>query len=99
MKINKQYIIEFLQSKKDFLSKEYGVIRISLFGSFARGEETEESDIDLLVEMDDPTFSKLAGISIYLEKVFGRKVSVVRKGSYLKPRFLKIISRDLISVA
>jgi predicted nucleotidyltransferase len=98
LKIDKDYIIEFLKSKKEYLAKEYGVTSISLFGSFARGEENDESDVDVLIEMNDPTFSKLAGLSIYLEENFGRKISLVRKHDHLKPKFLKIISRDLINV-
>jgi hypothetical protein len=98
LKLDKNYIIEFLKSKKEFLFKEYGVTSISLFGSFARGEENEESDVDVLIEMDDPTFSKLAGLHIYLEENFGRKISLVRKHDHLKPRFIKIISMDLIHV-
>ena len=98
IKLDKHYILDFLKSKKEFLLKEYDVTDISLFGSFARGEEDNESDIDLLVEMDEPTFKKLAGLSIYLEETLRREINIVRKHSHLKPRFLKIISRDLINV-
>lgn len=98
MKIDKHYIINFLKNKKEFLKEEFGVTDISLFGSFARGEENDESDVDVLIEMEDPTFSKLAGVSIYLEESFDRKISLVRKHDHLKPKFIKIISRDLINV-
>ncbi len=91
IKLDKHYILDFLKSKKEFLLKEYDVTDISLFGSFARGEEDNESDIDLQVEMDEPTFKNL-------EETLRREINIVRKHSHLKPRFLKIISRDLINV-
>jgi len=51
MKIDKKYILELLKGKKEYLREKYGVTSISLFGSYARGEETEESDIDFFVEI------------------------------------------------
>lgn len=99
MELTKKKIIEFFIENKKLFSEKFGVTNISLFGSFARGEETRESDIDLLIEMNDATFDKLAGLKIYLEESFEREVNVVRKRVGLKPRFLKVISRDLIRVA
>lgn len=99
MKLDKQYIIDFLKSRKEFLLKEYGVTAISLFGSFARGEETEESDIDFFVEFDEVDFHKLSGLYIFLEESFQRKISLVHKHARIKEKFLKIISKDMIHVA
>lgn len=99
MKLDKNYIIEFLRSKKEFLFKEYGVTSISLFGSFARGEENEESDVDIFVEIDDVDFHKLSGLYIFLEVSFQKKISLVHKHARLKEKFLKIISEEMIHVA
>lgn len=98
MKIDKEYIIEFLKQRKDFLREKYGVTKISLFGSYARGEETEESDIDFLVEFDEADYHKLSGLYIYLEEIFQRKISLVNKHARIKEKFLKIISKDLVHV-
>jgi predicted nucleotidyltransferase len=98
MKIDKQYIIDFIKSKKEFLLKEYGVTSISLFGSYARGEENEESDIDFLVEFDEADYHKLSGLYIFLEETFQRKISLVNKHARIKEKFLKIISKDLVHV-
>jgi hypothetical protein len=98
MKLTKENIIKFLSDSKALLRDRFDVTDIALFGSFARGDQIKDSDIDLLVEMDEPTFSKMAGLRIYLEEKFGREVNILRKHSRLKPRFLKIISRDLIRV-
>jgi len=70
MILNKEYILEFLRKNKKYLKQNFEVTSISLFGSFARGEETEESDIDLLVEMP-PELHNLVGVVDYLEKAFG----------------------------
>jgi len=99
MNLTKKEIIEFLSANKEYMLKTYGVTSISLFGSFARDEQTDESDIDLLYEMNEPSFSKIAGLKDYLENYFSRQIGLVRKRDRLKPRFLKIISRDLINVS
>ncbi len=97
MKINKDNIIEFLKSRKDLLRKKYGVKSISLFGSYARGEETEESDIDFFVEMP-ADYDKLFDLKEYLEKSFQRSVDVVRKHSNIRQRFLEEIEKDGVYV-
>jgi predicted nucleotidyltransferase len=99
MALTKNEILKLLSANKELMLKTYGVTNISLFGSFARDEQTEDSDIDLLYEMDDPTFSKIAGLKEFLENSFDRRIGLVRKRDRLKPRFLKIISRDLIHVS
>lgn len=99
MKLDKEYILDFLRKNREYLKKNFEVTSISLFGSFARGEETEESDVDLLVEIERPTLHNIAGLQIFLEEQFKRTVHVVRKDSRLKERFVKIISRDLIHVS
>ena len=48
----KEEIIRFLEQNRGLLSQRYHVTRIGLFGSFARGEQTERSDVDLLVDLD-----------------------------------------------
>ena len=61
-------IIRLLKNEKEFLRKEYGVIKIGLFGSFAKGTQVFDSDIDFLVELEKPQFECMAGLQIYLEK-------------------------------
>lgn len=95
MKIDKEYILKFLRHNKDFLRKEFGVSHISLFGSFARGEETEESDIDLFVDMP-PDLHKLLSLIEFLEKKLNRKIDIVRKREHLKQRLIKRIQEEKI---
>ncbi len=97
MKIDKDHIISFLKQRKDFLQKEYGVTSITLFGSYARGEETEESDIDFFVEMP-ADYDELFDLKEYLEKSFQRSVDVIRKHSNIRQRFLVEIEKDGVYV-
>ena len=89
-------IIDFLKSEKTFLSNEFGVVNIGLFGSFAKGEQTADSDIDILVELKEPRFDWLAGLEIYLEQSFEKKIELVRKSNVLKSRFISRVEKDII---
>ena len=88
-------IIEILRKEKIYLSKKFGLTSIGLFGSYAKGMQTPESDIDLLVELNEPRFDFLAGLQIYLEGRLGRPVEIIRKRKGLNDRFLKRIEKDI----
>jgi predicted nucleotidyltransferase len=71
------------------------VRRIDIFGSFARGEQKESSDIDILVEFEKPTFQNFMNLSFYLEDILGREVDLVTvKG--LHPRIRSHVEKDVI---
>ena len=74
--INKDTIISFLKQHKDFLEREYGVTKIALFGSYARGEETKDSDIDLLIEAKEQDFDNRYDLKEFLEENFNKKVDI-----------------------
>jgi predicted nucleotidyltransferase len=57
--------------------KKYSVMRIGLFGSYARGKQRRGPDIDFLVEFEKPTYDNFYDLIVYLEKMFGRKVEVL----------------------
>jgi len=78
---SKNDILNKLRELKPILSKEYAVKRIGLFGSFASNNADQNSDIDLLVELDKPIGWKFFSLEIYLEKVFGRKIDLVTKNA------------------
>lgn len=78
---SKTDILNKLRELKPILSKEYAVRRIGLFGSFADNSADENSDIDLLVELDKPIGWKFFSLEIYLEKIFERKVDLVTKNA------------------
>ena len=89
-------IISLLKAEKHYLTKEFGVVNIGLFGSFARGQSDRNSDIDLIVELREPRFDYLAGLQVYLENKFSRKIEIVRKGNRINSRFVKRVEKDTI---
>jgi len=93
--MNEQEILDILRAEKPYLTKEFGLMSIGLFGSFTKGTQGPESDIDLLVEIIEPRFDFLAGIQLHLEKKFGKPVDVVRKRPGLSERFLKQVGKTI----
>ena len=72
--------------------------RVALFGSTARGEATDDSDLDLLVEFEGgPTFDSFMGLKLFLEDQIGRRVDLVTLEA-LKPRFRTIVEREAVEV-
>ena len=72
----KKEIIRILGKHRDVLLK-YKVKKIGLFGSFARGEQSLKSDIDLFVDFEEPSFDNFMGLSYFLEELFSRKVEIL----------------------
>lgn len=77
-------ILKKLEELKPTLQKEYAVKRIGLFGSFADQTFTENSDIDLLVELEKPIGWKFFTLELFLQNVFGRKIDLVTKNALRK---------------
>ena len=89
-------IITQLQADKHFLNQKFGVVHIGLFGSFAKGRQNRNSDIDLLVELKEPRFDWIAGLQIHLENKFNRKIGLIRKGNPANQYFEEKIEKELI---
>jgi uncharacterized protein len=90
--ISQRIIIQRLDELKPFLQKEYSVKTIGLFGSFSDNSFSDESDIDILVELEKPIGWKYFSLEIFLEKTFGRKIDLVTKNALkeqIKDRILK----------
>ena len=67
-----------IKKKAGKIFKKYGVTKAAVFGSYARGEQKKNSDIDLLVELDERnTFFDFIGLQLELEAVLGKKVDLV----------------------
>jgi predicted nucleotidyltransferase len=73
----KDDILETLRSHGPRLASEFGVRRIGLFGSYARGQQHETSDLDFVAELDRPLGLKFVELVEYLERLFGKKVDVL----------------------
>ncbi len=70
-------IITKLQELKPNLQQEYAVKTLGLFGSYANGTQTDNSDIDILVEFDEPIGWRFFTLEKYLEKALNRKIDLV----------------------
>ncbi len=84
--INLQEIKETLKENMPEIKKKYSVKNLYIFGSYVRGEQTPESDIDILVEFEKgkKTFRNYIGLKFYLEELFGLKVDLVIKEAVRK---------------
>ncbi len=90
-------VVEMLRKNEDTIKKRYGVKRIGIFGSFARGEEREGSDVDILVEFDKgrKTFDNYMDLKYFLQDLFGRDVDLVTAQA-LKPQLKEDILHEVI---
>ncbi len=98
MKLNKDYIINFINIQKPELQSKYGVKRIGLFGSYARDFADQDSDIDIVVEINKPDLFILIGIKQFLEDSLGAQVDIVRLRDKMNLALRKRIERDAIYV-
>src|SRR5262245_17816588 len=75
--LTRETIMQRLGESYPYLMTEYGVKRIGLFGSFAKGTADDTSDIDVIVEFQRPVGFKFIELVDYLEQLFGREVDVL----------------------
>ncbi|MEI7816629.1 MAG: nucleotidyltransferase family protein [Desulfuromonadales bacterium] len=91
-------ITDFLKAHKQEMVERYGVVRIGLFGSYARGDAKTGSDIDIAVELEKPDLFYLIGIKQSIEDEFGGRVDVVRLRDNMNGLLKKRILQDVIYV-
>ena len=91
----RENIKETLKGFKPVLREKFKVKEIGLFGSYVRGEESAESDIDILVEFSEPIGWEFIDLVEFLEKILGRKVDLVTIGA-LKPQLKEKILKEVV---
>lgn len=91
--------LALLRQHASVIAERYGVRRIGLFGSFARGGAGPGSDVDVLVEFTDPfvTFDRYMDLKFFLEDLFGRRVDLVIRRT-LKPRIRNAVEEETVFV-
>ncbi|GIV10392.1 MAG: hypothetical protein KatS3mg019_2483 [Fimbriimonadales bacterium] len=88
-----------LRQHQHELRERYGVKSLRIFGSYARGEQTPESDIDLLAELDKPLGLRFFELWDYLESILQTRVDLMTPGALRrKPRLQQRIQEDLVNV-
>lgn len=78
--------------------KQLGITRLGIFGSVARQENNEDSDLDIVVEMEQPTLRKMFQLEETIKQEFGCNVDLVQMRPTHRPLFRKNILRDVIYV-
>jgi len=96
--MNRQAILDRLNAEAPALKRKYAVKSLAVFGSMARGDDHEESDVDILVIFEGPaTFDNFMGLKLDLEDLFGRRVDLLTPNT-LRPEMRARIEKDLIHV-
>ena len=94
-KKNPDDTLQIIAELRDELYERFTVKRIGMFGSCARGDEDPESDVDLIVELIEPTFDHYMDLKFMLEDILQRPVDLVLADT-VKPRIKPIIEQELV---
>lgn len=93
-----QEIIDRLREYKEQFAEKYGIEQLGLFGSVARGEQDDKSDIDVFIKLKRPSFFTCFGIQEELKKLFHRKIDLITLHENLFRSFRQNLERDAIYV-
>jgi predicted nucleotidyltransferase len=88
--LTKEEIITILKKELPYLKAIFGVKRIGIFGSFAKGIQKEESDLDLVIEFEKPIGLKFVELSDYIESKLGKKVDILTPAGIKSIRIKKV---------
>ncbi len=83
---------------KEAFAQQFGIIRLGVFGSVARKENTEDSDLDIVVELEKPSLRLMYELKEALKQLFHCEVDLVRFRDSLRPLFKSNILKDVIYV-
>ena len=92
-----QSILQTLRQHKPELQRKYPVSTIGVFGSYARGDATDKSDIDIAVEISETMGLDFIAMADEIEDLFGMKTDVVPMRS-IKPEYLQYVKKDIVYV-
>jgi len=95
--VAQKVILSQLNRKVPELKQNFSVRKIGLFGSVVRNKADKQSDIDILVDLAEPTFDHYMDLKFYLEKLFNRSVDLVMADT-IKPRIKPLIEQEVIYV-
>lgn len=88
-------MVQKIAGLRQELIERFTVERIGVFGSFARGDAGPESDVDILVELAEPTFDHYMDLKFRLEEILQRPVDIVLADT-VKPRLKPIIEQETV---
>ncbi len=95
---SREEVLSILRAARSDLETRYQVTRIALFGSYARGDQREDSDIDVLIDVDPSIGMKLVTLANELENLLGNRVELVTSRA-VSPKMKQILEAECIEVA
>ena len=96
--MNRDETLTLLREHKPVLAERFGVTGLALFGSFARNQAADTSDVDILVTFDGPATSRAYfGVQFYIEDLVGRRVDLTTDRA-LRPELRPYVEREALSV-
>jgi len=96
--ITRDEVLSYLKEYKKVHSKDYNIVRLGLFGSIVRGDNSKSSDIDVVVEFKKPNLFMQAGVMEDLKDRFKVDVDVISLSKFINPKLLKRIEKEAIYV-
>lgn len=96
--MNRDEVLNTLRAHKPALAERFGITELALFGSFARDQANDKSDVDILVRFDAPATSRsYFGVQFYIEDLLGRPVDLVTDKA-LRPEIRPYVEREALNV-
>lgn len=89
-------ILTEIRADWPILKENFGVSRIGLFGSYAEGQNSLESDVDLLVDLNPPYAKHYFNLLFFLERKFEKKIDLVRRGKHLSTKFISHVENEIV---
>jgi uncharacterized protein len=93
----KEEVLRILEREKPELMHRYGLKRLALFGSYARADQREDSDVDIMVEIEPSVGLGFVDLADRIEDALGIRTEVVSRRA-IKPRYWEIIKEELVDV-
>ncbi len=96
--MTREEVIRILRDALPDLAEDYGVHGLALFGSYARGDQDESSDVDVIVEVDPSIGLRFVDLADHIEALLGMDVDVISRRA-ISPAHWEHIKKDLVNVA
>lgn len=96
--MNSNEILQQLKAYKEKAAEQYGIVRLGIFGSYAKGLATQTSDVDVVIEMQQADMFKMIHIKEELEQILGRRVDIVRNRQNMNQYLKKHLEKEALYV-
>jgi predicted nucleotidyltransferase len=94
--LNREEILLVLKKYKPYFKEELGIRNIGLFGSYAKNTFTNDSDIDIVIDLPDANYKSMVTMLEILENKLGKKIDLIRKGPHIRASFLLTLEEETI---